>query len=377
MSHRLHGINHRVLATLLVVALPALGVGAFLILAQGRARLVDSFGLKLAERAEQSASAIDAYVYRRIVDVSMLARMPEVRAEAQKASARPNDVRTNAAMDRAFAAVDVRRPEIAGILNTPASRYFADITRQDPIYREILLTDRAGRLIAASNLSSDYDQSDEDWWKRVMADPTRGEATISDVRWDDSARTYAMEIAVPVPGSDERPTGVLKVVADIREMLVSVAGMDLGTNGDAMMLRRNGSIVFSRNGVQPSARFFAADRLKERLDEASTVSGPSRLFFTAVEPHAGSQIIGVATSQLASTYPHLPWVVAAWQSEADLMVPVASEYRSLLLLFAIVAVIVLVLTLWFTVKMSAPMVETEMALVPHPPLHRVAEEETV
>ena len=111
-----------------------------------------------------------------------------------------------------------------------------------------------------------------------------------------------MEISVPVPGTDERPTGVLKVVADIREMLASVAGMDLGTDGNAMLLRRNGSIVFSRDGVQPSARFFASDRLKERLDEASTVSGPSRVFFTAVEPHAGSQIIGVATSQLASTF---------------------------------------------------------------------------
>ena len=52
--------------------------------------------------------------------------------------------------------------------------------------------------------------------------------------------------------------------------------------------------------------------------------------------------------------------------------PVASEYRSLLLLFAIAGVIVLALTLWFTVKLSAPMVETDMALVPHPPLHRVA-----
>jgi len=377
MSHRLHGINYRVLTTLLVVAVPILAVGAFLILANGRQHLADAFGLKLAERAEQSAAAIDAYVYRRIVDVSTLARMPEVRAEAEKESTRPNDARANAEMDRAFAAVDVKLPAIAAILHTPASQYFADITRQDPIYREILLTDRSGRLIAASNLSSDYDQSDEDWWRRVMADPTRGEATVSDVRWDDSARTYAMEIAVPVPGSDERPTGVLKVVADIREMLASVAGMDLGTNGDAMLLRRNGSIVFSRDGVQPSARFFAAERLKERLDEASTVNGPSRLFFTATEPHAGSQIVGVATSQLASTYPHLPWVVAAWQSEAELLAPVQSEYRALLLLFAATALVALALALWFTLKLEQPMVDTQMALVPHPPLHRVAEDESV
>src|SRR4249919_1251042 len=106
MSHRLHGFNHRVLATLLVVALPVVGVGAFLILAQGRAHLVDSFGLKLAERAEQSASAIDAYVYRRIVDVSTLARMPEVRADAEKANLRPIVPGQSADMDRAFAAVD-------------------------------------------------------------------------------------------------------------------------------------------------------------------------------------------------------------------------------------------------------------------------------
>jgi len=128
--------------------------------------------------------------------------------------------------------------------------------------------------------------------------------------------------------------------------------------------------------VQPSARFFAADRLKERLDEAAAVSGPSRLFFTAVEPHLGSQIVGVATSQLSSTYPHLPWVVAAWQSEGELLAPVASEYRSLLLLFAVTGVVVLALTLWFTMKLAAPMVDTDMALVPHPPLHRVAEEDT-
>jgi len=48
------------------------------------------------------------------------------------------------------------------------------------------------------------------------------------VRWDDSARTYAMEIAVPVPADDGRPGGVLKAVADIREMLASVAGIELG-----------------------------------------------------------------------------------------------------------------------------------------------------
>ena len=376
MSHRLHGINYRVFTTLLVIGLPVLVVASFRVIENGRAKLRDAFGLKLSQRAEQSASAIDAYVYRRIVDVSTLARVPDVRAEAERASVRPVVPGQAAEMDRAFAAVDVKRPAIAAILGTPASKYFADITRQDPIYREILLTDRAGRLISASNLTSDYDQSDEDWWKRVMADPTRGEATLSDVRWDDSARIYAMEIAVPVPGLDERPAGVLKVVADIREMLASVAGMDVGSGGDAMLLRRNGTIVFSRQAVQPTARFFGADRLKERLDAAES-TGPSRLYFTADSADGSAQIVGVATSQLSSTYPHLPWVVVAWQPESELLAPVQSLYRSLLLVLALTAVCIVGLAFWFSLKLAKPPMEIDMALVPHAPIHRVAEEESV
>jgi hypothetical protein len=377
MSHRLHGINYRILTTMLVVSLPVLIVGSYLVIENGQARLRDAFGQKLSQRAEQSAAAIDAYVFRRIVDVSTLARIPGVRADAERSSARPSDPAADAQMDRAFAALDLKQPGVAAILDTTTSRFFAQITRQDPIYRELLLTDRQGRLVAASNLTSDYVQHDEDWWKRVMADPTRGEAVVSDVRWDDSARTYAMEIAVPVPGPDERPIGVLKVVADVREMLTSIAGIDLGDAGDAMLLRRNGSIVFSRDAVQPSARFFAADRLKERLDAVSAAAGPQTLSFTAPGPDGAAQVVGVATCQLAATYPHLPWVVAAWQPEAELLAPVESQSWSLLLLLAATAICMLALALWFSVKLAPNPIETEMHLVPHPPIHRVAEEESV
>jgi hypothetical protein len=116
MSHRLHGINYRVFTTLLLIGLPVLVVASFLVLENGRAKLRDAFGMKLSQRAEQSASAIDAYVYRRIVDVSMLARVPEVRAEAERANLRPVVSGQAAEMDRAFAAVDVKRPAVVAIL---------------------------------------------------------------------------------------------------------------------------------------------------------------------------------------------------------------------------------------------------------------------
>ena len=376
MPHRFRAINYRVFATLLVVGVPVLLIGSYFVIERGRKELRDAFGRSLAQRAEQSAAAIDAYVYRRIVDVSLLARVPDVRAAAMRVR-RPMNSAEMADLDRRFSALDLKAPMVVEVLGNAASRYFTDITRGDPIYRELLLTDRDGRLVAASNLTSDYDQSDEDWWKRVMSGAGQGEATVSDVRWDDSARTYAMEIAVPVPGEDGRAAGVLKAVADIREMLASVAGIDTGNGGDAMVVRRNGSVVFSRGAVDPRARFFAEAGLRQRLEAPERADGPSRFAFSAQTVDGDQQVIGVATCQLSATYPHLPWAVVTWEAEDRALAPVNSLFRSLLLVLAATLLSLLAFAVWFSMKLAARPIENEMELVPHPHIARVAEEETV
>ena len=376
MPHRLRAINYRVLATLLVVGIPVLLFGSFFVIERGRAELRGAFGSTLAQRAEQSAAAIDAYVYRRIVDVSLLARVPDVRSVAvrQKRAMTPAEI---ADLDRRFVALDLKAPMVVEVLGNAASRYFTDITRGDPIYRELLLTDREGRLVAASNLTSDYNQADEEWWKRVMSGAGQGEATVGDVRWDDSARTYAMEIAVPVPDADGRPAGVLKAVADIREMLASVAGIDLGGGGDAMVVRRNGSVVFSRGAADPRARFFAEPGLRAGLEALGEANGPSRFAFSAPSGDGEPQLIGVATCQLGATYPHLPWAVVTWEAEDRALAPVNSLFQSLLLVLAVTLLTVLAFAFWFSMKLAEKPLENEMELVPHPHIARVAEEETV
>jgi hypothetical protein len=376
MPHRLHAINYRVFTTLLLVGLPVFLVGSYFVIASGRSNLKEAFGASLAQRAEQSAAAIDAYVYRRVVDVSLLARVPDVRNLALKAPRRPVDMAAVTELDRRFGALDLKSPVVADVLGNTASHYFTEITRQDPIYRELLLTDREGRLIAASNLTTDYYQADEDWWKRVMADDA-GEATVSDVRWDDSARTYAMEISVPVPGDDGRSAGVLKAVADIREMLASVAGIDLGNAGEAMVVRHNGSVVFRRGTQDPHARFFGSTRLQQALGAAQPDGGLTRVSFNATDSAGDSQMVGAATCQLSATYPHLPWAVVVWESESRALAPVNSMFRSLMLVLALTLLAVLALAFWLSTRLAVRALESEMELVPHPHIATMAEEETV
>jgi hypothetical protein len=374
MTARIPHLNQRVLTVFLLVSLPALIVGTVVVLKVGQNRLSESYGRHLQDVAQQAAAGVDAYVYRRILDVSLLARTPDLRREATAGSTRPFDRAAAEAIDRDWQQSRQQPPPVAQSLKNAASQYLADIVAHDRIYREMILTDRHGRLIAASNPTTDYFQGDEDWWIAAFDDGRRGRVSIGDVRWDPSASAYAIEISAPVNAlTDESVAGVLKVVSDSREMLALVGNLQLGQTGSAWLLRRNGTIVFSRYTTDPKARFFGSETLKPRMD-ALWATGPiGTAHFSAHTPDGAKHIVGVAASQLGASYPALPWVVAVSQAESELVAPLAMLGWYLLMLVALTALIVVGLALWFSIRLGADAVDVDMHLVQHPAVSHVGE----
>jgi hypothetical protein len=374
MAPKVPRLNARVLTVWLLVALPALALGVALVLAFGQARLSDSYARHLQQLAQQTAAGVDAYVYRRILDVSVVARTPDVRREAVAASARPFDRKAVDALDAAWQAGGAPPKAVNDLLDTPASRYLRDLVAHDRVYRELILTDRDGRLVAASNVPSDYFQGDEDWWATARDDGRLGRVTVTDVRWDQSARIHAIEIAVPVPapGSEEL-AGVLKAVTDSREMLAIVGSVQLGDTGSSWLLRRNGSVVFSRHQVEPGTAFWAADLVKSRIDALRQTGSIGGASFEATSTDGTSQIVGLAESQLATSYPNVAWVIAVGQARDELLAPVRVVGWYLLLLVAGTAIFVLALALWVSFELAAPPVDVDMHLVRHPDVSHVGE----
>jgi hypothetical protein len=371
MHFRRPYLNPRVLTVFLIAAVPVLVLGLAIVLSNAQGQLRESFGRQLEQSAERTAAAVDAYVYRRIIDVSMLARLPELRDAAAASSRAAYDARAVAELDRAWTTNRAVPAALAPMLQGPASRLLRDVVGQDPVYREILLTDRTGRLAAVSGASTDYDQSDEDWFRAAFEEGASGRVTVSDVRWDESARVYALEIATPVPETAGAGTaGILKVVADVRELLAAVAG----GSGDAMLIRRDGSIVFSRRTPSPGGRFFANETLQAQL--AGATEGDANLHFVAPHPD-GRQLVGIAPSQLGLSYPNLTWLVAVWQPEADLLAPLRTQMWQWLFLLALTGAIVLALALWFSMRLVATPTDTEMHLVEHAKISRLDEEEQI
>jgi hypothetical protein len=255
------------------------------------------------------------------------------------------------------------------VLSTPASQFLADLVRHDSIYREVLVTDRHGRLVAASNVTSDYFQADEDWWIQAF-DNGRGRVSVTDVRRDDSAGVYAFEIAVPVPSlSGAELVGIMKIVADSREMLTGVGGLELGETGEAALVRPDGSIVYSRQTHTEEDRFFAAQLLQQRLDLREVRNeAPGPMTFIARGADGAHRVVALAPSQLGRSFPNLNWLVALSIEQNELLTPFRSLVWYLVLVFALTAIAVLAIALWLSLRLGAPSIDpaVEMQLVEHP-----------
>jgi Cache domain len=369
-------INRRVLTVLLIVAVPILALGAFYVVESGRIRVREAETVQLAQVAEYMAASTDAYVFRRIVDAAVMARVPEIRRAAAEGSKQPVDQRQIDALDAEWQKNKRLPAALSGLLSTPASRFVTDVSKQDPLYREILVTDRHGRLVAASELTTDYYQADEGWWKQALDDGRRGRIFVSDVRLDESAGVYAFEIAVPIsaPDSDEL-AGVMKIVASSHEMLAGIGGLEIGSTGRAMLIREDGSIVYSRQSHEPGARFFGADTLRERL--AATKDEPeARIYFLATSD-GSERVVAVARSQLQRTFPNLSWIVAVSMAERELLEPFQPMVWSLIAVIALTAIAVLAVALWVSIRLAKPAVDPalDLHLVEHARLPRIEDAE--
>jgi len=379
MALRFPRVNVHVLTVFLLVGLPIFAIAAFLVVGSGQARLRQSYGQSLAQVAEHTAAGLDAYIYRRIIDATLLARVPDVRAAAAQGGGVPFDRTLAPKLGPSWMSPGVPVGTKAGAKPpNPAAQFLAEAAVADPLFKDLVATDAYGRVVATFAPRSTYYVGDEAWWQEARGDGQRGRTTVSDILWDRRARAYYFEIGTPIqsPGGDG-VAGVLRVVLDARELLAMVADVQLGTTGNAFLLREDGSVVYSRWPATSSAQFFAADLIREKLQAAREASQPVRLYLSARADDGSGQMLGLARSQLGLTYSHLSWLVAVSAPEAELFAPVRDTGWNLLLVLALTAVGVLGFTLWDSRRLAAQPdgSEPDLQLVTHPKVHWIEEEE--
>jgi len=99
------------------------------------------------------------------------------------------------------------------LLNNAAAKELASIEKSQPYFVELFLMDNQGANVAMTNKTGDYWQGDEAKWKV----PFTGVTHISDVKFDESAQAYLVQISVPVKSAD-KVIGALTIGINVDEL---------------------------------------------------------------------------------------------------------------------------------------------------------------
>ena len=308
-----------------LLPLVVLGGGVYFTMAQSAG--IFSQGLEeqtqttIRNAARDLASQIDAYMEERVKDALIWASDPliieaavradQVARQQKKWPLYPEIVKQPETIKRIEKEMDATRT-----LNLvpAATLYLADQKGQSKVFKEIFVTDRNGYNAAISNLTSDFVQSDEEWWVGAW---TKG-IHLSRVKFDDSAGVWANEINVRIhdPRTKEA-VGVMKAVLDISavQALASATAAKIPGADVKVVVRRDGMLVadtsvkhdkkfiMSKEGNLLQRKFRPAELLAE--DKA----GPGYLSARG-ESHGAAptveQVIGYAPSGGKGSFKDLP-----------------------------------------------------------------------
>ncbi len=225
------GLRGKFLVALVIVSMLPLAVGLVVLQTAGFRHLLATQGDKHRAEARTLARSLDHAVESQAGHLrSWLAADASVEHAAaganhgdDTAGGRPAAIQ---AIEEAWPGLPEDDPLIAGILRNPAAESLRGYLALHPPVAEILVTDAAGRVVAATRKTSDYDQSDEGWW-RVGMNLARDCIWTDVLHFDASAKVFSLDLVMPLHGPDG-VIGVVKTVIDVSPLFQRIAGRSGG-----------------------------------------------------------------------------------------------------------------------------------------------------
>ena len=358
-------LEPRLVLLFLAIAGPFLLAGCLLILGWLRAELNRNLGEDmLGGAAADAARYLDTYLLNNLTNVSVIASTPTLR-KAANASNRNYAVDAERIQDRLLE-VDgdwVRGggavPIAFDIVGNDTSKFLREMAAFNPSYQEILLTDRQGALVAATNITTDYYQADEAWWQQAFGDGEEGTLYSSGVIFDVSAGGQVLEMAVPVRekrGGDEYLViGVLKTLMGASELFSVVSAVERGETGHALLVSaKDGTVIVGRKREDIMRRQYPGfASLQEALGEGlnSTMS---------LDSEGKVWVASFAKMPEPTPVAYSDWLVVVQQQAEEAQAPTTAATWYLVLFFIGLGVLTVLFSLYLHYKLVRPIREIDL-----------------
>ena len=189
------------------------------------------------DQAASLAREVNATLLDRVHDVFGWTRTPVVTSDARAASqfAREEGLTGLSInlLEERFS--DTRTTGIA----PSSSAFLAEELEHNPEFREVFFTDANGFNAGLTAETSDFVQSDEEWWQEAWANGI----SVSDVEFDESANILAVDISVRIDDQvTGAPLGVMKAVLSTA-FVQSIASARAETGTDYVVALADGQLI--------------------------------------------------------------------------------------------------------------------------------------
>src|SRR5438128_903228 len=269
MSSRTQQLRQSFLLTGAVVAL-VLVTGFALLSSRSVTRIVEQQANERGQDvATHVASVVGLYLRERRREAEALAQSPAVVRAALDGSQQAISQRLlqldTPTLERMFN----QRRALGG--DPDLAAYLRDYVQRSE-FSELLLTERHGYAVLASNRTADFVQSDEEWWRRAAADGVYEGAP----RYDSSAAAVALEydVAIRAPRV-AAPVGVLKAVFALDRLANLLTAADVGGGVRVQGVDAQGTLIVGGGGGdrEPGG---GRRSLSDRRDRADRHGGGGR-----------------------------------------------------------------------------------------------------
>jgi len=201
------------------------------------------------------------------------------------------------------------------------------------VVEELFVTNAYGANVALGSGTSDYSQSDEEWWQ-ITKETGR---YVGKIRYNEDYQSYSIEFAFRVDDVDGNFLGVLRVLISLNDLLRDlVEDSDLlATSGrNPLILDENGNSFFSNNKIifsdSPVPYF------------SKIQSGVDSGFFELVDSTDDFLLISYAKSLKYESFEGFKWTVVIEQNQSPIVAE-SIDLRNSILIASILGMIATVI----------------------------------
>ncbi|MDX8412424.1 MAG: PAS domain S-box protein [Mariprofundaceae bacterium] len=207
------------------------------------------------------------------------------------------------------------------------------------VFGEVFITNKYGANVAQTGRTTDYQQSDEEWWQSAR---DKG-LYIGEVAYDESAGMYAIDFGIRIDDAQDNFIGVIKAVLNIENVIQMLAGLQTGSSTYSL-IRHNGNIIYS---TKPFSF----------LEQSSYLSALGNDERSHVKRKTGGDgdILTIHTySKGYRNFKGLGWILIVEHATKDIFAPAAALQRNIYLFATVVTLMALLMGIFLSRTIATP-----------------------